>query len=199
MPQQTPIHELPPGYREVRYLAATEGRVLLWLNVFSLVPLVIALAGVGIWGAFVRRLRGSSPSLFWENIPWLVAVIIVIVLMIVLHEWIHGLAIRWMGYKPRYGINLAKGVFFATTDNGLFWRNQFIMVALAPLVIITLAGMALMIFTPDSLGYYIGLIVVMNAAGAIGDLWMAAVVSRYPDNALIRDEADSIRIYTHSG
>jgi Putative zincin peptidase len=196
MLRQTLTRELPPGYREARYLAATEGRVLFWLNVLSLIPLVIALMVVGLWGVFVRRLRGPIPSIFWENVPWLLAVILVIVLMIGLHEWIHGLAIRWMGYKPRYGINLAKGVFFATTDNGLFWRNQFLVVALAPLVVITIAGMILMIFTPDSLGYYVGLIVVMNAAGAIGDLWMAAVVWRYPDDTLVRDEADSIRIYT---
>lgn len=196
MLRQTLTHELPPGYREDRHLAATEGRVLFWLNVLSLIPLVIALMVVGLWGAFVRRLRGPILSPLWENIPWLLAVIVVIILMIGLHEWIHGLAIRWVGYKPRYGINLAKGVFFATTDNGLFWRDQFIFVALAPLVVITLVGMALMIFMPDSLAYYIGLIVVMNAAGAVGDLWMAAVVWRYPTNTLVGDEADSIRIYT---
>ncbi len=176
-------------------MAATEGRVLFWLNVLSLIPLVIALMVVGLWGVFVRRLRGPIPSVFWENVPWILAVVVVIALMIGLHEWIHGLAIRWVGYKPRYGINLAKGVFFATTDNGLFWRDQFLIVALAPLVIISVVGMILMIFTPDSLAYYIGLIVVMNAAGAIGDLWMAAVVWRYPPNTLVRDEADSIRIY----
>lgn len=196
MQRQTPPHNLPPHYHQARYLSATEGNVLIWLNIMSLIPLVIAFMIVGIWGVLVRRLRGALPSVFWENVPWLLAVIAVIILMIVLHEWIHGLAIRWVGYKPRYGINLAKGVFFATTDNGLFWRDQFIIVALAPLVVITLVGMVLMIFTPDSLGYYIGLIVVMNAGGAIGDLWMAAVVWRYPENTLVRDEADSIRIYT---
>jgi type III secretory pathway component EscS len=199
VPRQTLTRELPPGYREARYLSATEGRVLLWLNLLSLIPLVIALTVVGVWGVFVQRLRGPLPSVFWENVPWLLAVIVVIVLMIVLHEWIHGLTIQWVGYKPRYGINLSKGVFFATTDNGLFRRDQFIIVALAPLVVITLVGMILMIFTPDSLGYYIGLIVVMNAGGAVGDLWMAAVVSRYSEDTLVRDEADSIRIYTRPG
>ncbi|HLV36517.1 MAG TPA: DUF3267 domain-containing protein, partial [Spirillospora sp.] len=74
-------------------------------------------------------------------------------------------------------------------------RNHFVIIALAPLVVITLVGMVLMIFMPDSIAYYIGLIVVLNAAGSIGDLWMTAAVLRYPPDTLVRDEADSIRIY----
>jgi hypothetical protein len=55
--------------------------------------------------------------------------------------------------------------------------------------------MALMIVVPDALGYYVGLVIVLNAGGAIGDLWMVGIVLRYPPHALVRDEADSIRIY----
>jgi hypothetical protein len=38
--------------------------------------------------------------------------------------------------------------------------------------------------------------VVLNAANSIGDLWMTVAVLRYPRAALVRDEMDSIRIYT---
>jgi hypothetical protein len=37
---------------------------------------------------------------------------------------------------------------------------------------------------------------VLNAGSAIGDLWMTAEVLRYPRSAIVRDEADGIRIYT---
>jgi hypothetical protein len=195
---QTPIHVLPPDFAEVRHLVATEQRTLLRLNLASLIPLGMALVFMGWWWAFVQQLRGPYSTAFSETIPWLLAVVVVLVTTFAGHEIVHGLAIRWAGHKPRFGMELHKGILYATADRALFPRNHFVVIALAPLVVITLAGMVLMIFVPDSIGYYVGLIVVLNAAGAIGDLWMAAVVLRYPPEALVRDEADSIRIYVRS-
>ena len=192
---QTPIHTLPPNYREARHLVATEQKMLLKLNLASLVPLGLALIFMGWWWAFVQRLRGPYSTAFSESFSSLVGIVLVLVITFGAHEAIHGVAIRLYGHKPRFGMALHKGVLYATTDNALFPRNQFIAVALAPLVVLTLAGMALMVVLPDSLAYYAGLVVVLNAAGAIGDLWMSAEVLRYPRNALVRDEADSIRIY----
>ena len=194
---KTPIHTLPAGYTEARHLSATEGRTLLWLNLASLAPLGMALIVVGWWTAVVRQVRGPYSTAFSEQFPPLVGVVVVLVITLGGHEALHGLAIRLYGHRPRFGIALSKGVMYATTDNALFPRNQFIAVALAPLVVMTLLGMVLMIFMPDALGYYVGLMIALNAAGAIGDLWMTAVVMRYPANTLVRDEADSIRIYTY--
>jgi hypothetical protein len=193
---QTPISILPDNYVEAKHLVATEQRTLLWLNLASLVPLVLALLFMGWWGAVVRQLRGPYNTAFSESLSWLIAVVIVVIVTFGGHELAHGLAIRWAGHKPRFGMKLHKGVLYATADGALFPRNQFIVIALAPLVLITLIGMILMVFVPDSIGYYVGLIVVLNAAGAIGDMWMTAVVLRYPPDALVRDEADSIRIFT---
>ena len=91
---------------------------------------------------------------------------------------------------------LSKGAFYATADNAFFWRNDFIFIALAPIVGVSLFSLALIYLLPDTLGYYVSLGVVFNAANSIGDLWMTAVVRRYPPDALVRDQADSIRIYT---
>ena len=192
---KTPIHNLPTGYIEDRHLTATEGRTLLWLNLASLVPLGIALIVMGWWWALVRQLRGPYSTAFSEQLPTIIAIAAVLVITLGGHEALHGLAIRLYGHQPRFGIALSKGVMYATTDNALFPRNQFIAIALAPLVVMTLAGMVLMILVPDTLANYVGLAVALNAAGAIGDLWMAAVVMRYSPDTLVRDEADSIRIY----
>lgn len=193
--RQTPIRALPPGYHEALRLTATEGRMLLWLNLASLLPLATALVIMGWWWALVRQMRGPYPNAFWDSLSWVVAVIGVILIMIVGHEWIHGLAIQAVGHRPRYGVKLSQGVVFATTDSGLFRRGEFIFVALAPLVVITLVGMALMAVVPDALGYYVGLVVVLNAGGAVADIWMAWVVGRCPSDTIVRDEADSVRIY----
>lgn len=55
--------------------------------------------------------------------------------------------------------------------------------------------MLLMLGLPQWLVYYATIGAVVNAGGAVGDLWSVGVVLRYPASALVRDEADSFRIY----
>lgn len=194
MRRPTPIHELPPDYREVEHLILLQPDRALLLNLLALLPLGAALLLMAAWWTVVLRMRGAFPG--GPDIPWWLGLLAALVIVLPLHEWIHGQAIAWAGHRPRYGMMLSKGALYATSDNALFPRGAFLVIALAPLVVITLAGMMLIPLLPDSVGYYVALAVVFNAGSAIGDLWMAAVVWRYPQTALVRDEADSIRIYT---
>lgn len=192
----TPVRELPPDYREVRYLALTAPGNIIWLNILSLLPALITAALMAGWWVVVLRVKGAAQG-GGEDIPWWAGLIGVVLTVIVVHELLHGLVIGRLGHRVRYGFKPARLVFYATTDHGLFRRNEFVAVALAPLVGITLAGMALMFVVPNTVGYYVSLAVILNAGGALGDLWMLAVVLRYPPSALVRDEEDGIRIYTH--
>ncbi len=189
------VHELPPDYRQVHHLVLLTRDKILLINALGLIPLVIALAVMAGWWLLVLRLRGSWAGGFGADWPWWLWTLLVLVIIIIIHEGLHGMAIQRAGHKARYGVLLSKGAFYATADGAYFWRNDFIMIALAPLVGISLLGMALVWLLPDTLAYYAGLGVVLNAANAIGDLWMTVVVLRYPPDALVQDEADSIRIF----
>lgn len=192
------VHQLPVDYHEVEHLVLLEPRKLLLINALALVPLAIALVVMGVWWLLVLCLRGSLSGGFGADWPWWLWIILIFIVSIPLHEGLHGLAIRRAGHKPRYGMMLSKGAFYATADNALFWRNDFIIIALTPIIGITLLGMLLLFLLPDTLGYYAGLGVVFNAANSIGDLWMTAVVLRYASSALVRDQADSIYIYVNA-
>lgn len=189
----SPIYELPDGYREAEHLVLLEPGRALRLNLLALVPLAIMLALMAGWRALVLAARGPFPG--GPSWPWWLWLVLILAVILPLHEWLHGLAIRWAGHKPRYGLMLHKGALYATADGALFPRDVFIAIALAPLVGITLLGMGLMWVLPDGAAYYVALAVALNAGSAIGDLWMAAAARRYPPGALVRDEADSIRIY----
>ena len=189
MPQ--PISQLPPGYTEAEHLVVTDQNRLLWLNVMSLIPLVISAVAMIGWWLLIVRVRGGRPGdLVW----W--AGFLIILSVLPLHELLHAAAIRWTGHIPRIGAKLDKGVLYATSDGALFRRGEFIMIALAPIVVITLVGMALMIVLPEWPSFWVGIAVIVNAASAIGDLWMVVVVRRYSGDVLIRDEEDGIRIFT---
>jgi hypothetical protein len=192
-----PVMTLPPYYQEVQYLNINEHGVLLWLNVMSLVPLTIS-ALIVFGSLLVYNEELGSPLVINAlpgSIPTLVGLASVLIVL-PLHEWIHGLVIARCGHKPRYGVKLF--VLFATSDGALFRRDEFVRVALAPLVVITAMGGLLMLFLPFGMAYWVGLAVVLNAGGAIGDLWMTAVALRYDPSTLIRDEEDSMRIFAHA-
>jgi hypothetical protein len=193
MPRPTPIHSLPPDYREVLYLQLMQGSRILWLQVGAFVPLVLALLLLQSWASLITQVRGAWPG--EPPLPNILLLVLVYFLMMLIHEGLHGLLIAWAGQRPRFGIKWMLGVVYATTDGGYFQRNMFIAIALAPLVGMTLLGLVVMWFIPDGWGYWVGWMVVLNAAGAIGDIWMSVVVLRYPPATLIKDEADSIRVY----
>jgi hypothetical protein len=115
--------------------------------------------------------------------------------MMFVHEWFHGLAIIYFGHKVRYGMKLSKGVLYATAGGALFWRNQYIAIALSPLVGISLLVFVGMLFAPEPLAIWIAMIGTLNAVGAIGDLWMTFFLLRYATDVIVRDEEDGMRIF----
>jgi hypothetical protein len=200
-----PIKQIPADYHEVEHFILTEPRLLIKLNVFSLGLMVVGFGVMIGWAALAQALRPDEIVCagICSDIPvWLGFVLLIVVLP--LHEWIHGLTIRWMKHKPRYGIINAKinrfiqipMALYATADGAYFPRNQFIVIALAPLIVITLLGMLLILLTPGSMVFYIVIGAALNIGGAIGDVWMTVIVLRYPPTALVQDEADSIRVFT---
>lgn len=200
---RTPITQVPVDYREIRHLVLTNPATLALLNVLSLaliVPFFVLMLG---WILLVLEVRGPLTTSALENVPGVIYWLAVIGVL-PLHELVHGIAIRWTGHRPRYGwktVGLGPirvpVVLFATADDAYFHRDDFVVIALAPAVAITLGAMLLIPLLPDALHVYVAVAVILNGSGAIGDFWMTAVVLRYPQDSLVRDEADAIRVYIY--
>ncbi len=191
LPPRGPIRDVPPNYHEVEHLTVTEGNRLLWLNLLALAPLLLALIGLTLWWLLVVRWRGPHPG---ADFPLLLGILMAIAVLL-LHEGVHAVVVALVGHRPKFGAKLDKGVLYVTTDQGLFRRGEFVAVALAPLVVLSLAALALIYALPDPVGYWVGIAALVNAGGAIGDLWMTWVTLRYPREVIVRDEADGIRLY----
>lgn len=196
---QHPIHELPAGYVPAYHLSVLDASQALWLNGLSIVLAGVFFLGLSAWNTVIEAVRGpaAGPG------PPAPLMILLVLLVLPLHEWVHGVFIRRAGHTPRYGMKGVRlgpvtipVVLFATADDAYFRRDDFIIIALAPVVLITLGGMGLMILLVDGLAGYVALALIINGAGAVGDLWMTVVVLRYPaDDTLVRDEADSITVF----
>jgi hypothetical protein len=114
--------------------------------------------------------------------------------IIVPHELVHGLAMRLYGGRPRYGVGLAYFVFpyaYATAEDR-FTRNQFLVITLAPLVVLTLLGTPVMV----ALGLpWLAVPLAANVGGAVGDVWMALTMLGYPSTVSVLDTRTGLSVY----
>lgn len=161
------------------------------------------LVAVGLLGGLFQVVTGHPASFqFAPRIGWWTSALDVLVLLllatvfVVPHELLHGLAIRYYGGEARYGVGVAHFILpyaYATTDHE-FTRNQFIVVLLTPLVVMTSVGVPLML----AVGW--GWLIVplaANAAGAIADLWMTLTLLAFHANVRLEDHPDGVRILGH--
>jgi hypothetical protein len=121
----------------------------------------------------------------------LIALLNLIVVMPALHEAIHGLTARLSGAHPTFGIGAG---FAYTTFREPVRPIPYLVIGLAPLVVISAAGVALLVLRPVVPGQTL-VFMVGNAAGALGDLWVVAKVLRLPRICLICDLADGFAFY----
>ncbi len=191
-----PVTKLPLGYEEAEFLHITEGKRLVWLNIIAFGMLVVA--GVAFFGWLIFYETVLQSPFIIDQLPKNLSQPVglgLVLLVIPLHEILHGVGIAYYGHQVRYGVKLMKGVIYATTDHGLFWRRQFVVVALVPLVVISIVAILLSMIVPPGIGVWLMLAASINTAGAVGDLWMVQVAYRHPANILIRDEEDGMRIF----
>ncbi|NJL94242.1 MAG: DUF3267 domain-containing protein [Anaerolineae bacterium] len=190
------VRELPPGYAEARFFHLTTLRNLLLLNVAAL-PLLVG-SGLGFFALLSLVYGVGGP---WVLVPGLpenlhpLAGIGFLLLTIPLHELAHGLAIQFYGHPVRYGVKLRKGVFFTTADGALFWRDQYLVVVLAPLVLLSVVFFVVSLIVPSGIAFWLMVGAAINAAGAVGDVWMSWITWRQPAAVLIRDEEDGMRLF----
>lgn len=188
----SPIH-LPENYAEVLYWKLSHHKTLLVvLNVVGLALMGLALPLFFTWARMWRRGIVSLELSIWQMVIALFAT----ALTIVLHELTHGLALRAYGARPKYGVMWQEMMFYATAAGYAFRRNAYIVIALAPLVGLSLVGMGLLMFPlPDWLSLIVVFAVSLNIGSAVGDMWLVRVALGYPPKAYVVDEKDGLRVF----
>jgi hypothetical protein len=200
MKAQKPTQTMPANYTEIGHLDFSENRDL---------AMILNLVGVGLlfgvgWLlsqalAFLRPAYLSAENIliitgmreFWRGVLLLV---VSLGLMIGLNEGLRGL-ILWIvtRQRPKLGFH---GFYTYTAAPGWYLpRNTAIALRLTPLVLITLAGIALVPFVPLNLVPGVLVLVSLNIATAVGDAVMVWWLSRKPPKALVQDDGESVRVF----
>jgi hypothetical protein len=188
----TPTH-LPGNYHEVLYWKLSHHiKLLVILNVVGLVLLALSAALFFAWAGLWHPTLSSGDM----SVGAMIGMVVGVFITIVLHELTHGLALRGYGAHPQYGIMWKEMMFYATAPGHAFRRNAYLVIALAPLVgLSVLAGLLMMLPLPDRMIAVIPLCAAVNVGSAIGDMWLVRVTLGYPPSAYIVDERDGLRVF----
>ena len=119
--------------------------------------------------------------------------IVIYVLVMFLHEGIHALVFAFWGGRPYFGAKLPLALFCGA-KNQIFRRNHYLVVGLAPLVVITVAGIIFTLLSP-ALAVYTLLGTIGNFSGAAGDLWVAQRLLLQPKDVLVEDTDAGYRVW----
>ncbi len=126
--------------------------------------------------------------LFWVLINFLGYILI-----LPLHELIHGAIFLLLGGKPYFGAKLPLALYCGARQQ-LFRRNQYLFVGLAPLIVITLAAIVLTFVAPVLAAYTL-FASIGNFAGAAGDVWVAARLWHCSADTLVEDTESGYRAW----
>ena len=113
--------------------------------------------------------------------------------VMVLHEAVHGLVFLVLGGRPTFGTRFPIALYCGAPEQ-LFSRNAYLAVGLAPLILLSLAGIALIVLAP-TFAPFVQFALIGNAAGAAGDLWAARILWKQPSSALVEDTASGFTVY----
>lgn len=166
------------------------------LAVFSMQLLGLGALFFAVLNLVVYAMQTHSlfqPVTFWGFVLWFVLNIIGYMLILPIHELIHWFTFALWGGKPFLGAKLPLALFCGAKDQ-LFRRNQYLVVGLAPLIVITLAGIILTIISPQLASYSL-FAIIGNMSGAAGDVWVAERLARLSRDVLVEDTESGYRAW----
>jgi Putative zincin peptidase len=129
----------------------------------------------------------------WGVLFWLVINVVGYFLILPIHEVVHALAFILWGGKPYFGTKLPLALYCGA-KNQLFHRNQYLVIGLAPLVVLTIAGVIFTLLNPVLASYTL-FASLGNVSGAAGDVWTVARLLRHPKPVLVEDTAAGYRVW----
>lgn len=105
---------------------------------------------------------------------------------LLVHEAIHGLVFRRLGYRVSYGFEPRIPALYTAAFGQFVTRRDNMLVGIAPLVVISLVGIQLLAGPmPVALAAYFALLV--NTSGAVGDLYLLWRLWRMPPETVLYD------------
>jgi hypothetical protein len=149
-------------------------------------------------GALLNPQAGSVSSIIspsTSSLFQLLAYLCAAIFAIILHEIVHGLFFLIVTRTlPKFGFQGAYA--FAAAPDWYINRNHYLWIGIAPLIVISLGGIILIPMLPNWILHAWLFMLIINATGAVGDVYVVSWLIRGPKKLLIQDLGDVITVYS---
>ena len=112
---------------------------------------------------------------------------------IVLHETIHLIFMKLFS-REKLCISI-KFPTISVGSNGKFSKSQFMIVALAPVIILGVILILLMLFSPKEYTFFLTILLILNFAGSGGDYLQVFEMRKYSNDTFFQDNSNETTIY----
>ena len=187
------FQSLPEEYREIYSIDLQKNKKL------SVLVNALALVIAALLTVPMMFIVPISPLFNMDNgyAPYLIrfaAIGVLIILYMVLHEIVHGIAMKMCGTKKvKYGFT---GLYAFAGSEDYYDKKSYIFIALAPVVLWGIVLGVINIFVPTEWFWVVYIIQVINLSGAAGDLFVTVKFSHLPKDILVKDYGVGMHIFS---
>lgn len=190
--------ELPLSYREMmRFDLTKDANLLRRLRKEGYILLAITFALVCVAALSKSTGFASFSRLHWSHLLiYPVLVVALEAVVIFLHEGIHGIFFHYFG---RSNVEFGwEGAFaYATCSGRYFDRNSYLVIGLAPLVILSGGSYVALWLLPLGWGWVaLATLCLLNTFGAAGDIHVSKRLFSMPGSVYCLDTREGLRIFS---
>ena len=187
------VEKLPEGYQEIysvdlqknTKIAVLVNGLAILIAILLIVPMLFA---VPLYTMF--DVEGGITQML---IKYGVMIGLLVVYM-VLHELVHGIAMKLCGTKKvKYGFT---GMYAFAGSEDFYDRKAYIFIALAPVVLWGIVLAVINPLVPVDWFWIVYFIQICNLSGAAGDLFVTVRFLQFPSDILIRDYGVGMKVFS---
>ena len=186
------VQTLPESYTEIYSVDLKKDKKIALL-IYSISLIIISFMGVAM------HFRVPIYTMFDINDTGnlcfkLFALLGLLVVYLVLHELMHGIAMKLCGTKKiEYGFS---GICAFAGSNDYYSKKAFFFILLAPVVIWGIVIAIINSCVPLDWFWVVYIIQINNVSGAAGDLFIIARLSTFQKEILVRDYRLGVTVYS---
>ena len=179
---------LPDGYNLIRSIDLLKNKKeALIVNVISLILFVLFFIPGQMYVPVTELL-------FSGDIVQLAALLLFQFIYIAAHEAVHGIFMKCYlkNSKLKFGYKL---IYAYAGSDGYFCKKHYIIIALAPLVILGILLLAVNLILKETFFWPVYFVQLLNISGAAGDLYVFNIMRKMPSDILVNDTGIAMSVY----
>ena len=184
------LETLPEGYKEYYSLdLQKDKRTAIFVNFMAVLIAVLMIVPMNFAVPIFSTIHADLGT-----IMRLFALSVLLIVYLILHELVHGIAMKSCGTKKvKYGFT---GLYAFAGSNDYYDKKSYIYIALAPIVLWGIIIAIINFLVPIEWFWVVYFIQITNLSGAAGDLFVTVKFSRFPKDILIKDHGVGMTVYS---